>query len=162
MDSKDGKFDLWTPLNCLVEAANRTKSSKQSSQLTHLAESTNRIKSSKLNLQLKTEQPGGPAHNPETKAKSEVPSIPEGSLLMPKAKSKDLAKTKLQDDMNGTSSAAGSGMVKRKRVRGAAVKKAAATEVVSPSAQLLLDASGGKRNMRNYPVWFSLIASEDQ
>lgn len=166
-DSKDGKFDPWTPLNCLVEAANRTKSSKQNSRLTRLAESTNRIKSSKMNLQgfslAKMEQPSRSAHNPETTPKSEVPNIPEGSLLMSKAKAKDLGvKSKLQDDKNGTSSVAGSGIMKRKRARGAGLKKASASEVVCPSAQFLLDASVGKQSMRNHPVWFSLVASKDQ
>ncbi|PKI59677.1 hypothetical protein CRG98_019939 [Punica granatum] len=166
-DSKDGKFDLWTPLNCLVEAANRTKSSKQSSSHPHLAESANGTKSSKLNLQAislsKMEQASGPTHNPESKTKSEVPNTPEGSLSMPKAKIKDLGlKMKLLEDKNGTSSLAGSGIVKRKRARGVGVKKASASETVGPSAQLLLDASAGKRNRRNHPVWFSLVASEDQ
>ncbi|KAL0010351.1 hypothetical protein SO802_005459 [Lithocarpus litseifolius] len=35
----EGKVDLWTPLNCLVEAANRTKSSKSNSQGPSLAKS---------------------------------------------------------------------------------------------------------------------------
>lgn len=31
IDAVEGKADLWTPLNCLVEAANRTKTSKSHS-----------------------------------------------------------------------------------------------------------------------------------
>lgn len=156
---KDEKFDQWTPLNCLVEAANRTKSSKQSSPLTNLAEFTNGTKSSKLNLQgtslSKMEQPSRPTHN-----LLGVQTIPEGSLAMSKAKTKDPGV--LREDKNGASSGAGSGIVKRKRVRGVAAKKVAASEVVALPAQQLLDASRAKQLKRNRPVWFSLVASEDQ
>lgn len=33
----EGKFNLWTPLNCLAEAANRTKSTKSNSHGISLA-----------------------------------------------------------------------------------------------------------------------------
>lgn len=153
---KDEKFDLWTPLNCLVEAANRTKSSKQVSPHTSLAESANGTKSSKMNLHgaslSKMEQP--------TQNQSEVQNFSEGSFAMSKAKNKAIGVTR--EDKNGTSSVAGSGTVKRKRLRGVGVKKAAPSEMLGLSAQLLLDASGSKQFRRNRPVWFSLVASEDQ
>ncbi|KAK4754747.1 hypothetical protein SAY87_008504 [Trapa incisa] len=161
------KFHPWNPLNCLAEAANRTKSSKQSSQLIGLAESTNRTKSSKLNRQgfslARAEQPTGFTHSPEIRAKSEDPNIPEGGLLMPESKARDRAvRWKRQDDKNGTASVVGSGIMKHKRGRGAAAKKASASEVVCPSAQFILDASSGKWNTTNRPVWFSLVALEDK
>ncbi|KAK4785777.1 hypothetical protein SAY86_002466 [Trapa natans] len=156
---KNEKFNLWTPLNCLVEAANRTKSSKQTSPLTNLAESANGSKSSKLSLQgtsfSKMDKPTGSTHN-----LLRFKTTPEGSLMMSKAKNKDPGV--LQWDNNGTSSGTGSGVVKRKGVRGVNMKKAAASEVVALPAQQLLDVSGSKQLRRIRPVWFSLVALEDQ
>ncbi|KAJ6682818.1 UBIQUITIN PROTEIN LIGASE DRIP2 putative-RELATED, partial [Salix koriyanagi] len=106
----EGKDDLWTPLNCLVEAANRTKSSKLHSQRT-------------------------------------VSSQEHGQGI------------RVLDDKNGTNSLAVS--VKRRRLT-VARKRAAMSEGLSASAQAIVDAAGAKSNRRNSPIWFSLIASEDQ
>ncbi|XP_030460691.1 E3 ubiquitin protein ligase DRIP2-like [Syzygium oleosum] len=143
----EGKFDLWTPLNCLVEAANRTKSSKSSSHGLSLP----KLES----LSALDREP----HVPEKKAKEELPDIPKSGLYLTKSKTKDHAlKTKFQDDKKGIPL---SGPIKRKRMRATGQKKAAASEELSTSAQLLLDASSDKHDRRNYPIWFSLIASED-
>lgn len=143
----EGKFDLWTPLNCLVEAANRTKSSKSSSHGLSLP----KLES----LSALDREP----HVPEKKAKEELPDIPKSGLYMTKSKTKDHAlKTKFQDDKKGIPL---SGPIKRKRMRATGQKKAAASEELSTSAQLLLDASSDKHDRRNHPIWFSLIASED-
>lgn len=151
-DTKDGfqqmedKYELWTPLNCLVEAANRTKSSKPSSHGLSLP------KLEPLSA------PDREPHVPEKKPKEELPDIPKSGLYLPKSKTKDNGlKTKFQDDKKAITL---SGPVKRKRMRATGPKKAAASEE-STTAQLLLDASSGKDNRRNQPIWFSLVASED-
>ncbi|RYQ91173.1 hypothetical protein Ahy_B09g097084 isoform A [Arachis hypogaea] len=106
----EGKADLWTPLNCLVEAANRTKSSSE--------------------------------------------------ISIPKSKSKDNGhKAKFGDGKDGNS--VPSGPVKRRRLRPSGQKKVAPTEG-STSAQVMLDATRGYCNRKNTPIWFSLVASEDQ
>ncbi|XP_014514668.1 E3 ubiquitin protein ligase DRIP2 isoform X2 [Vigna radiata var. radiata] len=106
----EGKVDLWTPLNCLVEAANRTKSSSE--------------------------------------------------LNIPKSKNKDTGhKTILGDDKDANSLP--SGPVKRRRLRPAGQKRVAASEM-SSSSPAPLNATGSKCNRKNSPIWFSLVASEDQ
>lgn len=134
----EGKFDLWTPLNCLVEVANRTKSSKSNSHGLSLP---------------KLEPLSALDREPrvlEKKAKEELPDIP-------KSKIKDHGlKTKFQDDKKGVPL---SGTIKRKRMRATGQKKAAASEELSTSAQHLLES--GKHDRRNHPIWFSLVASED-
>ncbi|XWS64713.1 hypothetical protein CRYUN_Cryun05aG0027100 [Craigia yunnanensis] len=137
----EGKADLWTSLNCLVEAANR--------------------KSSKLNSQgsatSKAETHHGPdCHSfvPETKAD------PDGKLCIPKTKSKEHGQnTEVQDEENEKILI--TRPVKRRRLRAAAQKKAAA-EQQAASARVILDALGAKWNRQNSPIWFSLVASEDQ
>ena len=59
----EGKVDQWTPLNCLVEAANRTKSSKSNSQGPSLA------KSEQANAH------DSEVYMSETKARAESPSV---------------------------------------------------------------------------------------
>ncbi|KAK4757020.1 hypothetical protein SAY87_007147 [Trapa incisa] len=158
-NGKDKKFDLWTPLNCLVEAANRTKSSKQNLPLTNFTESGNGSKSSKLSLQgtslSKMEHPIGSTHN-----LLGVKSISEGSLVLSKAKNMDPGVH--QVDRNGTSSGTGSEIVRCKPMRRVTVKKTVASEAVALPAQQLLDTSGSKQLRRIRPVWFSLVASDDQ
>lgn len=145
----EGKADLWTPLNCLVEAANRTKSSKLNSQGLSLA---------------KLEQHN--AHDnevymPETKVRAESFRAPESDVYMPKSKRKEHGlKKKVQDENNGTTLVPGP--VKRRRFRAAGRKSASASGELHPSAQVMLDAAGSKRNRRNSPIWFSLVASEDR
>ncbi|XWS58355.1 hypothetical protein CRYUN_Cryun08bG0027100 [Craigia yunnanensis] len=142
VEMMEGKADLWTPLNCLVEAANR--------------------KSSKLNSQGSAASKAGP-HNgpdcysyvPETKADPESLTVPDGKLCIPKTKGKEHGRnSKVQDEENGTNLI--TRPVKRRRFRAAAQKKAAA------SARVLLDALGAKWNRKNSPIWFSLVAYEDQ
>lgn len=144
----EGKVDLWTPLNCLVEAANRTKSSKLTSQGLSLA---------------KSEPPSTPNDGPsmpEMTTKSEPPATVHSELRVPKTKNKDNGhKTKFGHDKD--ENAVPLGQVRRRRVRPAGQKRAAASEI-SASAQVMLDAAGGRCNRENCPIWFSLVASEDQ
>lgn len=148
MEFSEGKVDLWTPLNCLVEAANRTKSSKSTLQGLSVA---------------KTEPPlapNGGVSMPEITTKSEPPATAHGELRMPKTKNKDNGhKAKFGDDK--VENAVPSGQVRRRKVRPASQKRAAACET-SASAQVMLDAVGGRCNRENCPIWFSLVASEDQ
>lgn len=144
----EGKADLWTPLNCLVEAANRTKSSKSHSQGLSLA------KSSLL------DGPDCETHLYETKSRAESPSGHHSEVYMSKTKNKEHGQgIGVQDDKNGKNSLPMS--VKRRRLT-AARKRAALSEGLSVSAQAMIDAAGAKNNRRNGPIWFSLVASEDQ
>lgn len=143
----EGKVDLWTPLNCLVEAANRTKSSKSNSQGPSLAKSEQAHDSD--------------LYMPETKARAESPSVLHSDIYMTKSKIKEHGQnTKVQDENNGTTLVPGP--VKRRRLRAASRKSTAASGELHPSAQAMLDVAGSKRNRRNSPIWFSLVASEDR
>lgn len=144
----EGKVDLWTPLTCLVEAANRTKSSKSNLQGPSLA---------------KMEQPShdSEAYMPETKARAESLSAPDSEVYMPKSKRKEHGHNiKVQDETNGTISP--QGPLKRRRLRAAGRKSTAASRQLHSSSQVMLDVAGSKRNRRNSPIWFTLVASEDR
>ncbi|KAG2694044.1 hypothetical protein I3760_08G123200 [Carya illinoinensis] len=54
------------------------------------------------------------------------------------------------------------GPLKHRRLRAAGRKSTAASGLLHSSAQAMLDVAGSKRNRRNSPVWFSLVASEDR
>ncbi|KAJ6413796.1 hypothetical protein OIU84_006573 [Salix udensis] len=142
----EGKDDLWTPLNCLVEAANRTKSSKSHSQGLSLA---------KFGLL------DGPDRKTQLyESRAESPNGQHSDIYMAKTKIKEHGQgIRVLDDKNGTDSLPVS--VKRRRLT-AARKRAAMSEGLSVSAQEMVDAAGAKSNRRNSPIWFSLIASEDQ
>lgn len=142
----EGK-DLWTPLNCLVEAANRTKTSKSNTQGHTVA---------------KSEQRNASDNEPlisESKTEAKSPNALDNQSFMPKTKVKEHEQTKVKNNGNGTSLVPGP--VKRRRLRGANRNRAAASGE-STSAQVMLDASGANPNRRNSPIWFSLVASEDR
>ena len=141
----EGKADLWTPLNCLVEAANRTKSSKSHSQGLSLA---------KFGL---LDGPDSKPHLYESRAES--PNGQHSEIYMAKTKNEHGQGIRVLDDKNGTNSLPVS--VKRRRLT-AARKRAVMSEGLSASAQAMVDAAGAKSNRRNGPIWFSLVASEDQ
>ncbi|XP_010278147.1 PREDICTED: E3 ubiquitin protein ligase DRIP2 [Nelumbo nucifera] len=125
-----GKADLWKPLNCLVEAANRTKSFKFNSQ--------------------------------SSVTKSEPDSVTGSDIAVPKTKIKQQGhKSKVQDNKNGTTPAPpGSG--KPRKLHGIGRKRGSASRDLGMSAQSVLDAASFKRDRRIGPIWFSLVASEDQ
>ncbi|RYQ91179.1 hypothetical protein Ahy_B09g097084 isoform G [Arachis hypogaea] len=111
----EGKADLWTPLNCLVEAANRTKSSRSNSQAVPPA---------------KSDSPTT-AHDArdmsEITNKAELPASGQNEISIPKSKSKDNGhKAKFGDGKDGNS--VPSGPVKRRRLRPSGQKKVAPTE----------------------------------
>ncbi|KAK7344173.1 hypothetical protein VNO77_13505 [Canavalia gladiata] len=148
VEPSEGKVDLWTPLNCLVEAANRTKSSRSNSQVIPLAK-----------LESPTNPHGG-QDTLESSTKTDLPASFQSELSIPKTKNKDAGhKTIFGDDKDANSLP--SGPVRRRRLRPAGQKRIAASEIAA-SSPVLLDATGSKNNRKNSPIWFSLVASEDQ
>ncbi|KAE8675097.1 E3 ubiquitin protein ligase DRIP2 [Hibiscus syriacus] len=129
-ESWDGKLDLWKPLNCLVEVANRTKSFKSSSQGSD----------SKLE----------PSHVSNVEAQ------------MCKSKNKeDKCKSKVGDEKN-IAGLATSEIVTPKKLCRIRRKRASGFGASGISPQAVLDACGPKHERRKGPVWFSLVALEDQ
>ncbi|KAL5702076.1 RING-type E3 ubiquitin transferase [Ranunculus cassubicifolius] len=116
------KLDVWKPLNCLVEAANRTKP----------------IKFQMQGSDVKSENPHGGSRTPKGKVRKHLNrrQVDEdnGSTSATLAKSKKLNKTR------------------RRRT-------SAANDFGGLSAQAV--ASSYKRDI-NSPIWFKLVASEDQ
>ncbi|XP_038890117.1 E3 ubiquitin protein ligase DRIP2-like isoform X1 [Benincasa hispida] len=148
VEAVEGKADLWTPLNCLVEAANRTKSSKLNFQGSSVA----KLEPSNV--------ANGDVDAQESKEKALSLGAPNYGLYMPKTRNKEHGSNpKAKDNHNnGTTSLPES--MKRKRLRATARNKAAASGELGSPAQVLLDASAAKCR-RNSPIWFTLIASED-
>lgn len=141
----EGKADLWTPLNCLVEAANRTKSSKSSTQGPGSA---------------KLEPDNGLSIN-DYKSIAESSNAADSEIYTRKTKTKEPEYTKVKNKSKGTTLLPGP--AKRKRIRAANRNKAAfSREMYLASAQTMLDASGAKDTWKSSPIWFSLIASEDR
>lgn len=133
---KEGKADLWTPLNCLVEAANRTKSSKSYSQGSALPDS----------------EPYMPDGN---KPKAMLPNASDSEIYLAKPKLKEHGQSsKFNDEKTGTSLLPG--QVKRRRIRASIKKREAGSD------DLMVDSHGAKLKRTNCPIWFTLVASEDQ
>jgi len=122
-------LDLWKPLNCLVEVANRTKSFKSNSQ-----GSDAKLEAAQTN----TEGQGRKTKSKEMKCRSKVEV--EKNITDPV--SSELGKPKILR------------RVRRKR------KPAFGESEIS--LQAVLEAAGAKHERRFGPVWFSLVASEDQ
>ncbi|KAJ8759443.1 hypothetical protein K2173_006976 [Erythroxylum novogranatense] len=144
----EGKVDLWTPLNCLVEAANRTKSSKLSSHGLSLAKSD------------LPDTRDCEVHLPEVKPRGQSPSGHDSEIYMPKIKNKEHGLDMRNLDVKTRTNTLPAS-VKRRRLT-AARKRAAISHDRSASAQVLMDAAEAKSSRRNCPIWFSLVASEDQ
>ncbi|XP_022758346.1 E3 ubiquitin protein ligase DRIP2-like isoform X2 [Durio zibethinus] len=129
-ESWEGKLDLWKPLNCLVEVANRTKSFKSNSQ--------------------------------GSDSKLEPTLVPNIEAQMCKIKHReDKCKTKVEDGKNSAGLAT-SETVTPKKLRRIRRKRASGFGDSGISPQAVLDAAGPKHERRIGPVWFSLVASEDQ
>lgn len=128
-EAREGKLDLWKPLNFLVEVANRTKSHKSNSQ-----GSDNKVE---------------PVHVIAS----------ESQVRKPKNK-ENKQKSKVEDEKNSTYPISPE-TVKPKKLRRVRRKREAFGES-SISPQAVLDAAIGKHERRVGPIWFSLVASEDQ
>ncbi|KAL1163076.1 hypothetical protein V6Z11_A07G244300 [Gossypium hirsutum] len=123
-------LDLWKPLNCLVEVANRTKSFKSNSQ--------------------------------GSDSKLEPSCVPSIEAHTCKSKHReDKCKTKLEDERTSAGPAT-SETVTPKKLRRVSRKRASGFGDSGISPQAVLDAAGPKHERRIGPVWFSLVASEDQ
>nr|GMD18628.1 E3 ubiquitin protein ligase DRIP2-like [Ipomoea batatas] len=125
----DGKVDLWKPLNCLVEAANRSKSSRFMSQ--------------------------GSAAKPEPPHASDNDGHVRKSKVKEQGQKFKVQYGKSNDDPNPPESEKPK---KLRRVR----KKEPTFGNLSISPQAVLDAVSTKCERRISPIWFSLVASEDQ
>ncbi|XWS46924.1 hypothetical protein CRYUN_Cryun14cG0109500 [Craigia yunnanensis] len=129
-ESWDGKLDLWKPLNCLVEVANRTKSFKSNSQ--------------------------------GFDSKLEPTRITKSEAQMSKTKQReDKCKNKVEDEKNSADPAT-SETVTPEKLRRIRRKRTSGFGDSGISPQAVLDAAGPKHERRIGPVWFSLVASEDQ
>ncbi|KAF8392279.1 hypothetical protein HHK36_022621 [Tetracentron sinense] len=136
-EPRAGKVDLWKPLTCLVEAANRTKPFKFN--------------------------PQGPVVKSEPHhVKSESHHVPDSESRMNKTKIKEHRhKLKIQDDKNSITPIPPR-TVKPRKLNGISRKRASASRILGTSPQSVLDAASAKRDRRICPIWFSLVASEDQ
>ncbi|XAR61139.1 hypothetical protein NMG60_11034762 [Bertholletia excelsa] len=129
-DAWEGKVDLWKPLTCLVEAANRSKSSKDTSQ--------------------------------GSDARPEPLHAADSERCVRKTKIKEhVTKSRAQDERVSTNPISPDS-VKPKRMRRIRQKKTAASGELGISPQAVLDAASAKCERRIGPIWFSLVASEDQ
>lgn len=129
----EAKVDLWKPLNCLVEAANRSKSP------------TNATNASQ-----------------ESAAKSEPRHTPNNEVHIRKRKVKEHGtKCEAQEKRDDSDIISPDGD-KTKKLRRVRRKKAASSGDYVIPPQAVLDAGIGNGHKRAGPIWFSLVASEDQ
>ncbi|XP_047310804.1 E3 ubiquitin protein ligase DRIP2-like isoform X2 [Impatiens glandulifera] len=126
--------DLWKPLNCLVEAANRTKPSKLCHQDSPF--------SGKLEL------PDVPDYDNVRLSKTRIKEQPQ--------KSKSQLDNKINNELNPVHGRP----VKRKRLHDR--NNASGGLLSSSSGQSMISIKGAKENRPNCPIWFSLVASRDQ
>ncbi|KAH6823037.1 DREB2A-interacting protein 2 [Perilla frutescens var. hirtella] len=124
----EGKVDLWKPLTCLVEAANRSKSSKFNTQDSHA----------------KSEE-----HNPYEK---EAP--------IRKTKHKEQRKKSKVKDEKHSSDHTPLETERPKKLRKVRQKAQNFGNFRVPP-QVVLDAANAKFDRKNYPIWFSLVASNE-
>ncbi|XP_011042413.1 PREDICTED: E3 ubiquitin protein ligase DRIP2-like [Populus euphratica] len=129
-EPRDGKSDLWQPLNFLVEVANRTKSFKSIPQVND--------------------------------AKLESRPVRDNEPQVHKIKFKENKdKSKVKDEKNNIGNVS-EGTVEPKRLRRIRRKKAAFNDVSGISSPAMLHTAAAKQERRSGPVWFSLLASEEQ
>ncbi|XP_075507178.1 E3 ubiquitin protein ligase DRIP2-like isoform X1 [Primulina tabacum] len=122
----EGRLDLWKPLTCLVDAANRSKSSKFTTQV-----SATKSESHEIEREL------AKTKNKENRLKSKVQT--ENSTLHSPQES-----------------------VKPKKLRRGRQKKGENSGEFRVPPQVLLEAACARFDQKNHPVWFSLVASDEQ
>ncbi|MCD7450741.1 hypothetical protein HAX54_008302, partial [Datura stramonium] len=129
-EQPEGKVDLWKPLDCLVDVANKSKCSRFISQ--------------------------------DAICKSESPHCHDNDGQGWRIKVKEHGqKLKVQDDKYNCDPAP-SESGKPKKLRRIRRKKASKFGEFSISPQAVLDLISVKCERRTNPIWFSLVASEDQ
>ncbi|XP_059632419.1 E3 ubiquitin protein ligase DRIP2-like [Cornus florida] len=94
-------------------------------------------------------------------AQSAPSPISDDEAHVPKAKVKERGNKKFHDDENWLAPVP-SGSVKPRKMRGGRRKKAVASEGLNISGQAVVDAASSKCERRVTPIWFTLVASEDQ
>ncbi|KAB5557517.1 hypothetical protein DKX38_008426 [Salix brachista] len=130
---RDGKSDLWQPLNFLVEVANRTKSFKSIPSIPQVND-----------------------------AKLESRPVCDNEPQVHKTKLKENRdKSKVKVEKNNIDNVP-EGPVEPKRLRRIRRKKAASNDISGISSPAVLHTAAAKQERRNGPVWFSLLASEEQ
>ncbi|KAM7252033.1 hypothetical protein ACFE04_023916 [Oxalis oulophora] len=139
----EGNADVWSPLNCLLEAANRTKSSKLNQGPSLGKSEIQNTHDSEL--------------VPKVKAKAESRDALDSETNVPKAKANSI---KVMDENIGMNSLLG--QAKRKKQRAADRKRAAASEELCGSAQVMLGTARANHHRQNTPIWFTLVASKDE
>ncbi|CAI0433881.1 unnamed protein product [Linum tenue] len=149
----EGKADLWTPLNCLVEAANRTKSLKSNSQQLQ----------SVANSEIFSTVPDLESRTLDKQLNVESPIVGQGgeTYILHESKNKEPDQGFNGEDDDKGSNNPTAPPVKRRRLT-AARRRAALSEELSASAQAVLDSTMNRANRRNCAVWFSLVASENR
>ncbi|XP_021773135.1 E3 ubiquitin protein ligase DRIP2-like isoform X1 [Chenopodium quinoa] len=126
-EGREGKVDLWKPLNTLVEAANRSKFSKS-------------------NLQ-------GSSH-----VKTDSSCSGDADISMNKTRNEENEqRDEGQDEKNAVPTVPGP--AKRKRLRPSNRNRSSAPAEQS-SPQVVVNEV--RRNWKDGPIWFTLVASEDQ
>ncbi|PIA31501.1 hypothetical protein AQUCO_04900063v1 [Aquilegia coerulea] len=98
-------------------------------------------------------------HSQGSDAKPETPQTANNGTRGPKGKVKKNSLKKRNDDDDNDSTSVG--LAKSKKLSRAKRKRKSATEELGASAQAILSSSGIKRD-RSGPIWFHLVASEDQ
>lgn len=131
-ETREGKVDLWRPLNFLVEVANRSKS-----------------------LKYNTSQGSASKSEPQHTSNNS-----EGYIRKTKVKEHG-TKSKVHEEKDSTDPVSPDS-VKPKKLRRIRPKKAATSGELGISPQAVLDAACAKGERRIGPIWFSLVASEDQ
>lgn len=131
-ETREGKVDLWRPLNFLVEVANRSKS-----------------------LKYNTSQGSASKSEPQHTSNNS-----EGYIRKTKVKEHG-TKSKVHEEKDSTDLVSPDS-VKPKKLRRIRPKKVATSGELGISPQAVLDAACAKGERRIGPIWFSLVASEDQ
>ncbi|XP_073284616.1 E3 ubiquitin protein ligase DRIP2-like [Primulina huaijiensis] len=123
----EGKSDIWKPLTCLVEAANRSKSSKYGTQ--------------------------------GSVAKSSALQSHDSDGLLNKVKNKEHRQKSKDRDENDYIPPESEKPKKLRRIR---QKKAPNFGECRIPPQTLIDAISSRFERKNHPIWFSLVAADEQ
>ncbi|KAA8548735.1 hypothetical protein F0562_000419 [Nyssa sinensis] len=136
----EGISDLWKPLNCLVEAAGKSK----------VHDDENGSTPARGKSKVHDDENGSIS----ARGKSKVHDDENGSISA-------CGISKVHDDENG-STPAPSILAKSKKTQGDRQKSAVASEGPSIPAQAVVDAASTRWRRRVIPIWFTLVPSENQ
>ncbi|KAL3644934.1 hypothetical protein CASFOL_010114 [Castilleja foliolosa] len=128
----EGKVDLWKPLSCLVEAANRTKSSKHSIQ------------------------------GPDGKSEAASHARDSEGLFGKSKNREQRQKFKVKEEKSCCSDHPPVEAERPKKIRRVRQKKAQDFGDFKVPSQSVLDGASAKSERKKYPVWFSLISDKQE